>query len=63
MLFVFNGVFSELDKFVNNVVGRVGVIVEEYFNVFYVYVKEMVVIIEFVVELGDEVDVFVLKNI
>lgn len=58
-----NGVFSESDKFANNVVGRVGAIVEEHFNVFYAHVKEMAAIIELVVEPGDEADVFALKNI
>lgn len=55
--------FSEPDKFADNVIGRVGAIVKKHLNVLYAYVKEMAAIIEFVIESGDEADVFALKNV
>lgn len=60
---VLNCVFSEPDKFADNVIGRVGAIVKKHLNVLYADVKEMAAIIEFVVESGDEADVFTLKNV
>lgn len=60
---VLNCVFSESDKFANNVVGRVGAIVKKHLNVFYAHVKEMAAIIELVVESGNKADVFAFKNV